>query len=137
MTVVLFVYQTNFTIIQQTITSLYSKMLVGEPRLHFDIILGLQSKHINGAVYGADHRFICLVQCGLSLTSSNLSRDASTLLRYPSTRQIRLLACWQRVGAGSAGQIIERCSPSVSGFRGNPSYTLTSHGFRHLLFEKL
>lgn len=43
------------------------------------------------------HRFICLVRCGISLASSNpssLPRDANTLLRYPSTWQIRLLAGW-------------------------------------------
>lgn len=54
----------------------------------------------------------------VSLASSNpssLPRDANTLLRYPSTWQIRLLAGWlagwqssgQSVGVGSAGQIIE------------------------------
>ena len=89
-----------------------------EPRPQFLIDLRVPIEAFGGRWGGATHRFICLVQCGLSLASSNpssLPRDANTLLRYPSTWQIRLLAGrlagWQSsgqsVGASSAGQIIE------------------------------
>lgn len=115
-----------------------------EPRLQFLIDFRAPIEAFKGPVHVTTHRFICLVQCGLSLASPNPSRDANTLLRYPSTWQIRLLAGWLAELRAECWSEFSRSDYRVplivcvcGGLRGNSSYTLSSYGFLYLLSERL
>ncbi len=114
-----------------------------EPHLQFLIDFKAPMEAFKGTVHVTTHRFICLVQCGLSLASPNPSGDANTLLRYPSTWQIRLLAgwlaeCWSRFSRSDYRVPLIVCvCVCVCEFRGNSSYTLSSYGFLYLLSETL
>lgn len=73
---------------------MYSHVGLMGPYSQFLVDFSSLIEAFKGPIHVTTHRFVCLAQRRLSLASLNPSRDANTLLRYPSTWQIRLLAGW-------------------------------------------